>query len=137
VLDNILIEVAVAVVAALFGLARYAWRRRRGREEPDVVMMSPGGTQDVPPQFQAIIDQAMKASADGKVDKSEQQALRDAALAAGAHDVMFTESTKWGSLDDIPVEHLGPPPPGPPPPGAPAPPEAPPAAAPPPPPPAS
>ena len=113
-LDNILIEVAAAVVAALFGLVRYLWRRRRGREEPEVFLATPdASTQNVPPQFQAIIDQAMKAGADGKVDKAEQKALRDAALAAGAKGVAFTESTTWGGLDDLPGEHLGPPPPGP------------------------
>jgi hypothetical protein len=127
VFDNILIEVAAAVIAGLFGLARYAWRRHRGYSEPEVFMTSPGGTQNVPPQFQAIVDQAMRASADGKVDEAEKKAIRDAALAAGAHDVAFTESTSWGGLDDLPVEHLGPPPPGPPPPGAPAAPPAPPA----------
>jgi hypothetical protein len=120
VLDNILIEIVAALVAGLIGLARYAWRRRRGLESSDDIVMPTGGTaQNVPPQLQAVIDQAMQASKDGKVDAAERAAIRDAALAAGAKGVAFTESTSWGGIDDLPVEHLGPPPPGPPPPPAP------------------
>jgi hypothetical protein len=138
VLDDILIEIVAAVVIAICSSIWYALkvRRRRGGSmlftppagsDVDVQtfqVTSPAGTQ-VPPQLQGIVDQAMRAAADGRIDRDEEAAIRAAALAAGAQGVAFDSTTKWttdvdvdGDLDfEEGVEHLGPPPPGPPPPG--------------------
>jgi hypothetical protein len=111
VLDNILIDIAFAIVVGVIGWARYAFKSRRLRQRggvemssaPPVVVTKDGVAQQIPPQLQGVVDQAMRAAADGVVDADEQAALRAAALAAGAKGVAFGE---------VP-EHLGPPPPGP------------------------
>jgi hypothetical protein len=133
VFDDILIEIVAAVVVAVIGSVTYAIRVRR-RRGGSVLFSPPAGAesfqvtqgvpaQGVPPQFQGVIDQAMRAAADGRVDADEEAAIRAAALAAGAKGVAFQTTTEWkglDALDGLPAEHLGPPPPGP----APAPPPA-------------
>ena len=71
----------------------------------------------VPPQLKGVVEQAMRAASDGKLDGTELAAIREAAIAAGAKGVAFQESTttSWAPTDDGSIEHLGPPPPGPPP----------------------
>ena len=108
-LDDILIEIVAAIVVAVVGSITYAIRvrRRRGGSEPagalPVVVTKDGVPQQIPPQLQGVVDLAMSAAADGKVDADEEAAIRAAALAAGAKGIAFGD----------PEEHVGPPPPGP------------------------
>jgi hypothetical protein len=113
VFDDILIEIGAAIVVAVIGSVTYAIRVRRARGgsvlwsppagSQAVEVTADGAPQQVPPQLQGVVDLAMRAAADGRVDGDEEAAIRAAALAAGAKGVAFSGE----------AEHLGPPPPSP------------------------